>query len=87
MTPTTREPKLTGIVEARDTYAVGKPRQRSLSERRERWKDMTRTGGKRMPRRSGPKVPVVAIAQRGGKAWASVMPVVAATNVREMLLD
>lgn len=68
------EPKLTGTVEADETYVGGSPRQRSRAERNAGWANMRATGAKRLPRRTGDKVPVLAAVQRGGEARASVLP-------------
>jgi transposase-like protein len=79
--------KLTGVVEADESYVGGSPRQRTRGERKAGWQEMTRTGKKRLPRRSTDKVPVVAIVQRDGEVRASVMPIVTAANVKAMLLE
>ncbi len=87
MTPdASPEPKLTGTVEADETYVGGSPRQRSQADRREGWADMAQSGAVRLPRRTGEKVPVVAALERGGEVRASVMPTVTASNIKEMLL-
>jgi hypothetical protein len=79
------EDKLTGIVEADETYVGGKPRMRSWETR----KAIRRASGdhnSKLPRRRNPKVPVFAMVQRGGDVRAMVMPTVTAANVREVLL-
>jgi transposase-like protein len=79
--------KLTGIVEADETYVGGSPRQRSRAERKAAWKEMPANGEVRLPRRTGDKVPVVAVVQRDGEVRASVMPYVSARNLKKMLLE
>jgi transposase-like protein len=70
---TSPDPKLTGTVEADETYVGGRPRHR-------------RTGitgnhpGK-------PKTPVFAAVQRGGEVRAQVLPSVTANNLRIALTD
>lgn len=88
MTPDAAPEKpLTGVVEADETYVGGSPRQRSRTERRAGWSEMTAKGESRLPRRTNDaKVPVVAVVQRQGEVRASVMPVVTAKNIKEMLL-
>jgi transposase-like protein len=76
--------KLTGIVEADETYVGGSPRQRSRADRRKAWKADPKAA--RLPRRSTEKVPVVAMVQRDGEVRASVMPFVSASNLKAMLL-
>jgi len=79
-TPTA--PKLTGIVEADETYVGGKPRPKSLVMRRA----LKASGHYRMPMPPDNKTPVVALIQRDGDVRAMVVPVVTSKNVREMLL-
>ncbi|MDX2262704.1 MAG: IS1595 family transposase [Gemmatimonadales bacterium] len=86
MTTDSDAPKLTGTVEADETYVGGSPRQRSRADRRVAIAELDASGAVRLPRRSGKKVPVVAVVQRSGEVRASVMPTVTAKNVREMLL-
>ncbi len=81
MTPQDEPPKLTGVVEADETYVGGKVRPRSLAERK-----AERTDLGRLPKRDNDKVPVMALVQRGGDVRATVVPVVTAANVREVLL-
>jgi transposase-like protein len=75
--------KLTGTVEADESYVGGKPRHPNPMIQR----------GERLSPRRGPaadfkdrKIPVVAIVQRDGEVRASVMPVVSAKNIKAMLL-
>jgi transposase-like protein len=82
MTPLDEPPKLTGIVEADETYVGGKVRPRSLAER-----NAERTDLGRLPKRDNDKVPVMALVQRGGDVRATVVPTVTAVNVREVLLS
>jgi transposase-like protein len=82
MTPTSQGPKLTGIVEADETYVGGKTVKRSRTERLA----MYAAGHKRMPKQDNNKVPVLALVERGGDVRASVVPIVTAGNLREMLL-
>lgn len=74
-------PKLTGVVEADETYVGGKPRERSEAVRQE----LYNRGYKRMPQRRREKAPVVALVQRGGSVRAMVVPSVNARNVRAIL--
>jgi transposase-like protein len=75
--------KLTGIVEADETYVGGKTVKRTRPERLAlRAQGHTR----RLPRRDNDKMPVVALVQRGGDVRVSVVPTVTATNLREMLM-
>ncbi len=79
------EDKLTGIVEADETYVGGKPRMRSLATR----KGLRQKSGDRnskMPRRRNSKVPVFAMVQRQGEVRAMVMPRVNARKIKEVLL-
>lgn len=64
----TNPPKLSGTVEADETYVGGKPRYRRVGV----------TG----PHPGKPKVPVFAAVQRGGDVRASVMTKVSAENLR-----
>jgi transposase-like protein len=69
----TKPPKLTGTVEADETYWGGRPRHRR--------KGITGNHpGK-------PKTPVFAAVQRGGEVRTRVLPSVTAANLREALLD
>lgn len=79
------EPMLTGVIEMDETYVGGKARKRSQGARRA-VRRATGDRNSKMPRRSIPKTPVVAVLERGGQVRASVMPVVTAKNVKEMLL-
>ncbi len=76
-------PKLTGIVEADETYVGGKLRTMTPQERR------ARKASGNWVQRSGPyldnKVPVVAMIERDGQARAMVMPNVTSKNVRDAL--
>src|SRR5688500_10862958 len=73
MTPTEpNPPKLTGTVEADETYVGGKPRPKSPTVREQ----LQAEGHFHMPHRPRQKVPVVALIQRGGAVRAMVMPVV-----------
>lgn len=85
MTPNAPAPeKLTGVVEADETYVGGKLRNRSIQERRAIWAEGRRTG--KMPPRGDKKTSVVAVLERNGDVRATVMPVVTAKNVRAHLL-
>jgi transposase-like protein len=64
-------PKLSGIVEADETYVGGKPRYRGQSKRG----------------RGTKKTPVVAIVERGGSVRADVVQSVDAKNLRKMILE
>jgi transposase-like protein len=79
--------KLTGIVEADETYVGGSPRQMSRGVRRAARAEAYAKGAKRLPRRTGDKTPVVAIVQRDGEVRASVMPTVTAKNIKDMLVE
>lgn len=73
MAPTGPEPKLTGTVEADETYVGGRPRYRR--------KGITGNHpGK-------PKTPVFAAVQRGGDVRARVLPSVTADNLRAALTE
>lgn len=75
MRPAGPGPKLTGTIEADETYVGGKPRVRH-----------NRGGGaRRIPLPL--KTPVFAVVQRGGDVRASVMPTVRSRNVRDTLLS
>lgn len=83
MTPTGPQPKLTGVVEADETYVGGKTVKRTRPERKAlRAQGYTR----RLPRRDNDKVPVVALVERDGDVRVSVVPTVTAKNLREMLM-
>ncbi|HEY4101345.1 MAG TPA: IS1595 family transposase [Gemmatimonadales bacterium] len=80
--------KLSGVVEADETYVGGSPRQMSRAEKRAARIEAYAKGAKRLPRRTGKsKVPVVAVVQRDGEVRASVMPVVTAANIKTMLVE
>lgn len=84
MTPTEpNPPKLTGIVEADETYVGGKPRPKSPAVR----KRLQAQGHYRMPMAPSQKVPVVALIQRGGQVRAMVVPVVTSRSIREALRE
>lgn len=85
MTPDpTTPPKLTGTVEADETYVGGKFRNRSIQERRAIWAEGHRT--RKMPPRGDKKTSVVAVLERNGDVRAEVMPTVNAKNVKALLL-
>jgi transposase-like protein len=75
MRPAGPEPKLTGTVEADETYIGGRVRNRAHRG----------SGMKRM--RLENKTPVFAVVQRGGDVRARVMPTVKGRNVRQVLTD
>lgn len=81
LTPDGPAPKLTGIVEADETYVGGKTRNRSRAERLA----LRAAGHKRMPKQDNDKMPVMALVQRGGDVRAMVVPVVTASNVQAVL--
>ncbi|MGH7499822.1 MAG: IS1595 family transposase [Gemmatimonadales bacterium] len=83
LAPYGTKPKLTGVVEADETYVGGKTPNRSRAERLAAYAQ----GHRRMPFRSNQKVPVVALVERGGDVRAMVVPVVTAQNVRDILLN
>lgn len=62
MTPNRPAPKLTGIVEADETYVGGKTPNRSRAERLA----LRAQGHKRMPKQDNDKMPVLALVQRVG---------------------
>ncbi|MEO7985980.1 MAG: IS1595 family transposase [Gemmatimonadales bacterium] len=82
MTPDGPAQKLTGIVEADETYVGGRTPNRSRAERLA----LRAQGHKRMPMQHNDKVPVVALVQRGGDVRAMVLPTVNASNVQAVLL-
>lgn len=69
MTPDGPEPKLTGIVEADETYVGGRTVKRSRAERRAVYE----SGHRRMPKRNNNKVPVMALVQAAARSvrWSS----------------
>ena len=67
-------PKLTGIVEADETYVDGKPRNRHIDNRK--------TGGF-----ATKKTPVFAAIQRDGEVRARVIPKDNAKNLRKAIAD
>ena len=73
-------PKLTGTVEADETYVGGKTRRRVSQERRRQ----ARLRGE--PIKWHDKTPVVAMVQRGGEVRAEVIQSVTAANLREVLI-
>lgn len=81
-----RERLLTGTVEVDETFVGGAPRKYSRTSRK-RIREATGNKGAKMPRRRNPKVPVLAMLERGGEVRAMVCPVVNAKNVREMMLQ
>lgn len=81
LTPDGPAPKLTGIVEADETYVGGKTAHRTRGERLA----LHAQGFKRMPKQDNQKVPVVALVQRGGDVRAMVVPTVTASNVLAIL--
>src|SRR5687767_13401659 len=84
MTPTEpNPPKLTGTVEADETYVGGKPRPKSPTVREQ----LQAEGHFHMPHRPRQKVPVVALIQRGGAVRAMVMPVVTSQSIRDALVE
>lgn len=72
----TNPPKLSGIVEADETYVGGKPRYRGTTEN-----PINKRG------RGTKKQPVAAVLERGGKVRTRVIPAVNAHNLRAMLRD
>lgn len=72
-------PKLSGTVEADETYVGGKPRH-SIPNGPEGTLAMRRARGTK-------KVPVFAVVQRGGEVRASTVPRVNKNNVRKHMLD
>lgn len=83
MTPDVAPPKLTGIVEADETYVGGKTRHRSRTERRALRAALVDI---KLPRQDNNKVPVMALVQRDGDVRAMVVPTVTASNVQAVLL-
>lgn len=76
MAPTGPEPKLTGTVEADETYVGGKPRYRGTASN-----PINKRG------RGTKKQPVAAVLQRGGTVRTRVIPSVNSQNLRRMLRD
>lgn len=74
MRPKGPEPKLTGTIEADETYVGGKPRIHHYRGE----------GDRRIPLK--PKTPVFAVVQRGGDVRASVVPTVKGRDIRDILL-
>ena len=71
------EPKLSGTVEADETYIGGKPRGNNA-------------GGRRIGRYRGgiwQKAPVLAAVQRGGRVRVRAVPMVTGANLRSFLFD
>lgn len=85
MTPTEpNPPKLTGTVEADETYVGGRPRPKSPTMR----KILRAKGYHRMPHAPhSRKVPVVALVERGGSVRAMVVPIVTSKTIREALKE
>jgi transposase-like protein len=78
------EPKLSGTIEADETYVGGRPRRRA--------KPLVVDGEELRPHRKGPaedfkdrKTPVVAAVERGGRVRARVVPDVTPENLRSVL--
>jgi hypothetical protein len=71
-------PRLTGIVEADETYVGGRPRAANLAPKIKSRKGI---GG------FGKKVPVLAAVQRGGRVRVRAVAKVTGENVREFLYD
>ncbi len=82
MTPDFAPPKLSGIVEADETYVGGKKPHLTREQRLE----LRAQGYKRMPKGPDTKTPVMALVQRGGEVRAMVVPTITANNVREVLV-
>jgi transposase-like protein len=80
MAPGAPAPKLTGTVEADETYVGGKMRPRERKE----WGRLKRQGLDM--RRPSNKTPVMAMVERGGNVRAVVLADVTAKNVRQVLL-
>ena len=80
MAPDAPAPKLTGTVEADETYVGGKMRPRERKE----WSRLKRQGVRM--KRGHNKTPVMAMIERGGDVRAVVLPDVTAKNVRQVLL-
>jgi transposase-like protein len=79
-------PKLTGIVEADETYVGGKPRRLTNKQLRPARARQRREGFARLAPITDKKIPVLALIQRDGEARAMVTPVVNGAVVREFLL-
>lgn len=75
-------PRLTGTVEADETWVGGKPRPRSYQE----WRRLRAKGYTRVPNAFSNKVPVVAMIERGGDVRAEVVADVTAKTVGDVLL-
>lgn len=79
----TSPPKLTGTVEADETYVGGRPRERWDRPMAGRWSMSDKKGRPIWSK----KTPVFAVVQRGGDVRAQVMPSVTAKNLRTALLE
>ena len=81
-----KDPKLTGMIEADETYVGGKPRYRAgrmpTGQKRGFRPNQARHG-----RALGTKVPVFAVVQRGGEVRTRVIPRVTGENLTKALLD
>lgn len=74
-------PKLTGTVEADETYVGGRPRPKSPTVRNA----LRAEGFHRMPQPPSTKTPVMAMIERGGQVRAMVVAAVTSKNVRDVL--
>jgi transposase-like protein len=81
MAPNSPQPKLTGTVEADETYVGGKPRYQQNTYK------AGRAQGKPGWNPLYPKTPVFAVVQRGGNVRARVMATVNSRNVSDALLE